>query len=132
MNAELTVAELELLEAAREAIGRVTLARYDRRLSATSSDLKVLQKLIDDQVFDVADEQAYLSIGVTLGDAIAAETGFCWAASSFEGRTPALVLPGSSIVIFVVQMILKRVTDHEEVDLGAIFEWAKQLEREKT
>jgi len=121
-----------MLDAARGTIAREVERCYGHQLTRSEADLFDLQSLIDDVVFDKGDEQAFLRIGVALGDAIESATGFKWASVEFDGeRTPTLVLPGSGLKMFVVQMVWKRVSGAEDVNLAAIFNWAKELEREK-
>ena len=62
-------------------------------------------------------------LGVTFGDAIAQKLALAWMAVEDEyGRDPALALEGTSIRIFPVTMISKRVENGEEVDVYRLFE----------
>lgn len=61
-------------------------------------------------------------LGITLGDALVQELGMRWVSVEDEyGRDPAVRLPGTSIVIFPLTMISKRVERGETVDIYAMF-----------
>lgn len=67
------------------------------------------------------------ALGVTFGDALAQQLGLRWVAVEDEyGRDPALVLEGTSLSLFPLTMISKRIESGESVDVHAMFEWACQ------
>jgi hypothetical protein len=62
-------------------------------------------------------------LGVTLGDAIAQKLGLAWVAVEDDhGRDPALSLEGSSIRLFPLTMISKRVERGGEVNVYGLFD----------
>ncbi|HBJ83091.1 MAG TPA: hypothetical protein DDZ88_04295 [Verrucomicrobiales bacterium] len=62
------------------------------------------------------------SLGITLGDAFVQKFGFEWVAvEDAFGRDPALRVPNTTIIMFPLTMISKRVERGEEVDVYAIF-----------
>jgi hypothetical protein len=64
-------------------------------------------------------------LGVTFGDALAEKLGMMWMAVEDEhGRDPALVLPGTSIVLFPLTSISKRIERGEDVDIHVLFDSA--------
>lgn len=72
-------------------------------------------------------------LGVTFGDALAQELGLTWVAVEDQyGRDPALHLQGTSVHIFPLTSISKRIERGEEVDIYDLFEDAcKTIERVK-
>jgi len=57
-------------------------------------------------------------LGITLGDALVQRCGFEWVVLEDEyGRDPALRLPGTSVIVFPLTMISKRVERGEAVDI---------------
>ncbi len=63
------------------------------------------------------------SLGVTFGDALAQHLSMKWMAVDDEqGRSPALVLEGTSIRVFPQTMISKRIECGEEVDVHRLFQ----------
>lgn len=64
-------------------------------------------------------------LGITFGDALAQKLGLEWCAVEDEyDRDPALTLEGTSIVVFPLTTISKRVERGEVVDVVALFEQA--------
>jgi len=64
-------------------------------------------------------------LGITFGDALAQTLGLEWRMVEDEyGRDPALVQPGTSIVVFPQTSISKRIETGELVDVHALFEAA--------
>ena len=70
-----------------------------------------------------ADETVKLqALGVVLGDAVAQEMQLEWRMVEDEhGRDPALVVPNTTIRLFPMTMISKRIEGGEEVDVLDLF-----------
>ena len=70
-------------------------------------------------------------LGVTFGDALAQKLGLRWVAVEDKyGRDPALTLEGTSILVFPLTSISKRVERGEEVEVYGLFEDAcRTIER---
>lgn len=67
-------------------------------------------------------------MGVVLGDALAQEMGMEWVMVEDEhGVDPAIRLPGTTIILFPLTMISKRVERGESVDVFALFNGAADL-----
>ena len=74
-------------------------------------------------------------LGVTFGDALAQKLGLMWVAVEDDyGRDAALTLDGTSVHLFPVTSISKRIERGEEVDVYRLFEQActtiERLKRE--
>src|SRR5579871_503759 len=64
-------------------------------------------------------------LGVTFGDALAQRLGLTWVAVEDEyGRDPALTLDGTSVRVFPLTSISKRLERGDEVDVYGLFEEA--------
>ena len=62
-------------------------------------------------------------LGVTFGDALAQRLGLTWVAVEDDfGRDTALTLDGTSIRVFPLTSISKRIERREEVDVYGLFE----------
>ena len=62
-------------------------------------------------------------LGVTFGDALAQRLGLTWVAVEDDfGRDAALTLDGTSIRVFPLTLISKRIERREEVDVYGLFE----------
>src|SRR5262249_19452992 len=63
------------------------------------------------------------SLGITFGDALAQQVGLSWVAVDDErGRDPALRYGNTSLVVFPLTMISKRVERGDAVDIYELFE----------
>jgi Domain of unknown function (DUF3806) len=76
-------------------------------------------------------------LGVTFGDALAQKLGLTWIAVEDQyGRDPALTLDGTSVLVFPLTSISKRIECGEEVEVHKLFEDAcstiERLRREGT
>jgi hypothetical protein len=64
-------------------------------------------------------------LGVALGDALAQKLGLQWVAVEDEyGRDPALSLVGTSLLVFPMTSISKRIERGGEIDMRRLFESA--------
>ena len=62
-------------------------------------------------------------LGVTFGDALAQRLGLTWVAVEDKyGRDPALTLEGTSVLVFPLTSISKRIERGEEVEVYRLFE----------
>jgi hypothetical protein len=65
------------------------------------------------------------SLGITFGDAVAQKMGLSWVAVEDEyGRDPALHDHGTTIVVFPLTTISKRIERGETIDVGKLFDQA--------
>lgn len=85
--------------------------------------LKLLSTIVSQKWVEPTETVKLQCLGVAFGDALAQELGMRWVAVNDEyGRDPALELPETSVVIFPLTMISKRIERDEEVDVFRIFE----------
>jgi hypothetical protein len=104
---------------------RSLVARHlGRALPFDESDLDVLQQLLDEEVLGAEDLYDLQCLGVVLGMRLAdGIDGLDWAVVEDEhGRDPALRFHDSTLLIFPLTMISKRIEDGEEVDVRSLFE----------
>lgn len=75
-----------------------------------SGKLGTLRAVLDAGVFDRAQTYELQCLGIVLGDALVQELAMEWVMVTDEyGRDPAVRLPGTSILLFPLTMISKRV-----------------------
>jgi hypothetical protein len=97
--------------------------------------LRLLDAILQNK-WIAADETLKLQcLGVTFGDALAQKLGLMWVAVEDDyGRDAALTLDGTSVRLFPVTSISKRIERGEEVDVYRLFEQActtiERLKRE--
>ncbi|MGH9753143.1 MAG: DUF3806 domain-containing protein [Blastocatellia bacterium] len=84
--------------------------------------LGLLRALLENKVFSPEQTYELQSMGVVLGDAFARELGMEWiVVENSDGRTPALRYPNTTIIIYPITMISKRIEAGKEVDVFDIF-----------
>jgi hypothetical protein len=84
--------------------------------------LGLLRTLLEAKIFDASQWLELQSMGIVLGDAIVQEMGWLWRMVEDEyGRDPCVKVPGSSMILFPLTMISKRVEQGETVDVFALF-----------
>ena len=131
-----TVSYLTPDDAARLAEQRALCEAYladeqSRANYATAAGkLGLVRALLAHGVFRPDQTYELQSLGVVLGDAFVQELGMRWVAVEDEyGRDPALQLPGTSVLLYPLTMISKRVERGEAVDVFELFNGlAAQLE----
>jgi Domain of unknown function (DUF3806) len=84
--------------------------------------LRLLDTIIRSKWIEPSETRKLQSLGITFGDALAQELGLAWVAVEDEhGRDPALRHQDTSIVVFPLTMISKRIERGEAVDVFALF-----------
>jgi hypothetical protein len=107
----LSAADRELLQEQRWRVDALARRHVGAGLTGRSlEDLRILQEILD-RAPPAPDETRELqALGVALGDVMAAQLGLSWVVFEDElGRSRALRLGGTDVVVFPVTMISKRV-----------------------
>lgn len=126
-------ADLAHLAKQEATVLRLLRSRYpDATLNHDESDLHWLQRLVDEKA---PPEQIYelQCLGAVLGQVFAARTPLKWVVVEDEfGRDLALQYPNTTIIVFPMTMISKRVEDGRDVDVITIYQTvAAQVEKLK-
>jgi hypothetical protein len=89
-----------------------------RKYQKPVGKLGLLRALLEKQVFSAEQTYELQSMGVVLGDVFAQDLGMGWIVveDSF-GRTPALRYPNTTIILYPITMISKRIEAGEQVDI---------------
>ena len=95
--------------------------------------LGTIRALLDEKVFKPNQTYELQCLGIVLGDAFAQELKMEWVMVEDEsGRGPAVRLPDTTIILYPLTMISKRVERGEKVDVFDLFNWAAaQVEETK-
>jgi hypothetical protein len=94
-----------------------------RSLDTVVGKLAVIDVVLRDRKLDRSNVTLLQALGLCFGDALAQQLGMKWAIVTDDlGRTPALVLPGTSLKLFVFTTIQKRVETGEQFDAASLFE----------
>ncbi len=89
--------------------------------------LALLNTILKSNWIDKEETLKLQSLGITLGDAFVQDMNFNWVQVEDKyGIDPAIQLPGTSILLFPLTMISKRVESGEDVDIYDLFEGLKE------
>ncbi len=95
----------------------------EHKYDTLEGKLTLLDAIIQNKWVDPSETVKLQSLGITLGDAFVQHLNLKWMSVEDEyGRDPAVVLEGTSIVLFPLTMISKRIERGEDVDVYDIFE----------
>jgi hypothetical protein len=109
-----------VLAAARERYGTPALTR-------TRSDLPVLQRLIDERVFNKAQTYELQCIGVALGDVLASELPLRWVMVTDEfGTDPTLRFKQMTLQVNALTIISKRIERDEQVSVQWLLDQTRE------
>ena len=86
--------------------------------------LGLLRALLERKIFQPTQTYELQCMGIVLGDALVLHCGVEWRAVEDQyGRDPCVQIPGSTVVLFPLTMISKRVEKGEAVDVFEVFNW---------
>jgi len=95
-----------------------TQYRYD----ALEGKLSLLETILRNNWVEPHETWKLQSLGITFGDELAQQLGLQWIAVEDEyGRDPALRDPGTTVVLFPLTSISKRVEQGKTVDVRELF-----------
>ena len=87
--------------------------------------LRLLDTILQNRWIAAEETLKLQCLGVTFGDALAQRLGLSWVAvEDHQGRDPALVVEGTSIVVFPLTSIAKRIERGEQVVIDDLFDGA--------
>ncbi|MFD1156423.1 DUF3806 domain-containing protein [Roseovarius aestuarii] len=124
--------DLERLEEQRAVVVRFVSADSLSNYQTVAGKLGTLRALLDASVF--APDQTYelQCMGIVFGDAFVQQHGFEWVSVEDEyGRDPALRFPRTSVLLFPLTMISKRIERGEAIDVFDMFNGVADIALEK-
>lgn len=84
--------------------------------------LALLRAILDAGWIEGSETVKLQCLGITLGDAVAQELHMEWVTVEDEsGRDPALRMPGTTVIVFPLTMISKRIERGETVNVDELF-----------
>jgi len=134
--AELSAEDTARLEQQRSVVADAARHRYGTpRLTRTTADLPIIQKLIDDKVFAESQTYELQCLGVALGDVLVSELPLRWVMITDEyGTDPTLRFKDTSWNVNALTMISKRIERGEAVSVSQLLnitrEHLNKLEKE--
>ncbi len=92
------------------------------KFDLTEEKLRLIQAILDKGWINRDETNKLQSLGIVFGDAIAEKMELLWVMVEDEyGRDPALMVPKTTILVFPMTAISKRVEDGEKVDVFDLF-----------
>jgi hypothetical protein len=92
------------------------------KYQTVAGKLGLLRALLERRVFQPTQTYELQCMGIVLGDALVQHCGVEWRAVEDQyGRDPCVQVPGSTVVLFPLTMISKRVEKGEAVDVFDLF-----------
>ena len=100
----------------------------DVAFTHTDSDLVILQRLLDNRFVGAEQSSELQSMGLVFGEILARRADLIWVTVvDSYGRDPALRFRDTSLILFPMTMISKRVENGQRVDVAELM---AQMERE--
>jgi hypothetical protein len=84
--------------------------------------LRLLQSILDAGWIEPHETLKLQCLGITLGDSFVQKFGMEWIIVEEFGRDPAVRIPGTTIILFPLTMISKRVEHGETVNVRELFD----------
>ena len=98
-----------------------------RKYTTAAGKLGTIRAILQSGVFKRDQTYEFQCLGVVLGDAMVQELKVEWImVEDAHGRDPAIRVPGTSIILYPLTMISKRVERGEEVDVFELFNLAAE------
>jgi len=99
-----------------------TLHEYE----TVEGKLKLLDTILKSDWIEKNETVKLQSLGITFGDVIVQDLNFLWIEVEDEyGIDPALILPNTTLILFPMTMISKRIERGERVDIYELYEALK-------
>lgn len=136
MSGEQTVTPLAEADLANVETGRAWVRDFftpeaRHKYDMLTEKLRLLQSILDAGWIEPSETAKLQCLGITLGDALVQELGMEWVMVEDEyGREPAIRMPGTTVILFPLTMISKRIERGETVDVGDLFRGVATRARE--
>lgn len=118
----LTAADEQRLDEQRAVVTRYLEGEGLKKYEAAAGKLGTLRALLAAKVFRADQTYELQSMGIVLGDVFVQDMGFHWVVVADEhGRDPAIQYAETSVILFPLTMISKRVEAGENVDVFDLY-----------
>lgn len=122
---ELTQRDFDEIEAKRKWVREHYSPECDYKYQTLEGKLALLDMILKNRWVGPAETVKLQCLGITFGDALSQKLGLRWVAvEDNHGRDPALVAEGTSLLVFPMTSISKRIERGEDVDVYSLFEVA--------
>ena len=129
---ELTADDVRRLDDQRAVVTRYPTEDSQEKYQTAAGKLGTLRALLAANVFSSQQTYELQSMGIVLGDAFVQEMGFHWIIVEDEfGRDPAIRFENTSVILFPLTMISKRIERGEEVEVFELFNGTAAVAQEQ-
>jgi hypothetical protein len=99
-----------------------------RGYELTAGKLDLLEQILKQKVFREDQKYELQCLGIVFGDALQLQLGLRWQmVEDSSGMDPCLILDGTSITLYPLTMISKRIERGEEVDVHELFDGVLEI-----
>jgi hypothetical protein len=125
----LNEADLETLNKQRTVVEKyLNEEDISSKYQTAAGKLGTLRALLEGKIFSSEQTYELQSMGIVLGDTFVENMGFHWVMVEDEyGRDPAIKYRETSVILFPLTMISKRVERGEEIDVFDLFNGVADL-----
>ena len=128
----LTEDDRERLDKQRAVVTRYLDEEGLRKFETAPGKLGTLRALLDASVFSSEQTYELQSMGIVFGDVFVQDMRFEWIMVEDDyGRDPAITYPDTSVILFPLTMISKRVERGETIDVFDLYNGVADLAREQ-
>lgn len=114
--------ELANSERQRKLVDEIARRQLGEQLSRTKSDLRTIQRILDEQRLGANPDDTVQALGVVLGDVLVAQAGFRWIRHDDErGRSRALLARDGKTIVFPVTAIARIRDMKHRPDVAGIY-----------
>jgi Domain of unknown function (DUF3806) len=129
---DLSADMIKYIEAKRNWVRNHFTAETIKEYDTIKGKLNLLDVILKSDWIEKQETIKLQSLGITLGDIIVQDMGFIWIQVEDEnGTDPALLLPDTSMKLFPLTMLSKRIEKGESIDIyefyGAIKEKVNEI-----
>lgn len=135
--AEQTISALNEDDQKRLDDQRAVVTRYltdesKPKFETAAGKLGTLRALLEAKIFQPDQTYELQSMGIVFGDVFVQDMGFSWVMVEDEyGRDPAIKYQETSIILFPLTMISKRIERDEQVDVFDLYNGVAALAQDK-
>lgn len=116
------------LERQRQSIDEITRSEFGSRLRGDKSDLRLLARILEQDLVNQTEKQKLQAMGVVLGDVFANELNMQWRVyRDADGKSRAVCLPEVRQCLFPVTMISKRMEVGVKPDINELYDRGVEL-----
>lgn len=116
------------LERQRAVVDEIGRAEFGLRVRKDISDLRLLQRILDEDLVNQTQTVKLQAMGVVLGDVYVEELGLEWKVyRDSDGKSRAVCLPRTTHCLFPITMISKRASLGAKPNIQNLYERGKTL-----